>query len=120
MNNTLTQSPSAKPSSLVLDLKNSIKNNISKFLGKNETATTSKSTQQAEIGRTKAFSNRTAPEFNNKTAKAQSKEVNQAPINNDIKESSNNKAESSTHGKEIGADLKVPGCSGGCGCDCGK
>lgn len=69
MNNTLTQSPSAKPSSLVLDLKNGIKNNINKFPGKAETSTTTaKNSLQADIGKTKAFSNRTSPELNTKTA----------------------------------------------------
>jgi hypothetical protein len=118
MNNTLTQSPSAKPSSLVLDLKNGIKNNINKFLGKAETSTTTaKNSLQADIGKTKAFSNRTSPELNTKTAESQSKQVSNTQVQ-DNKEINNIKSASASNGKEIGADLKVPGCSGGCGCGC--
>ena len=119
-----TQSPSAiktsQPKSLTLDLKNSLKS-IGKLFNPAKAETpkdVAKSSQQAEIGKSQAYSNRTGPGVNQSTTNTQSKEASAPRNNSQDLASTNSKAESTQNGKALGADLKVPGCPGGCGCGC--
>lgn len=104
--------------SLVADLKNHFKG-VGKLFSqpKAQAKEIAKNSQQAEIGKSQAFSNRSGPGENQSITQNQSKEISQSPSENNSKITSNN-AETPQNGKEIGADLKVPGCSGGCGCGC--
>ena len=120
MSNVQT-SPQAK-NNTTLNLKNLFSRSADKVIAKSETSTTTQTnsnSSQINTGRSKTFSNRTSPEIDS-NAKSQSKEITNNKSNIDEEISSKNNSPDSQNGRERGSDVTLPGCSGGCGCNCGK